>query len=106
MPYWKMLKNLVFDGGIAELVLYLTGGWQLVVLFITGVMFVLSSGMFFEKMKKYDTLRKIAGMIGVVGSVTLCVDGFAKWREHNTAVNPASIPEIHEIQEPTDPAKI
>jgi hypothetical protein len=124
MPFWKVLKNLVFEGGISDLVLYAVGGWQIVLLIMMGGIFVFSAGLLFERMKKYKTLRRIAGMIAVFGFGVLCLDMFAKLRGDETktrhesilefilppygTVVPASTPvvgEIEETRETTESAK-
>ena len=82
MGSWKNFKHLVLEGGLSDVVLYLVGGWQIILLIMMGAVFVFSSGLLFERMKEYQNLRRIAGMIAVFSFGVLCLDMFAKLLGH------------------------
>jgi hypothetical protein len=89
MGSWKNFKHLVLEGGLSDIVLYLVGGWQVVLLIMMGAIFVFSSGLLFERMKEYQSLRRIAGIIAVFAFGTLCLEMvskvFGNEKRHETA---------------------
>ncbi|HEV7514520.1 MAG TPA: hypothetical protein VGO27_22695 [Candidatus Acidoferrum sp.] len=103
--YWKTFRAFVSEGGYLEL-FTAASGWQLFLLIVMGIVFVALLAGFSRKWAN-KALHVIAGIVGILSFVTLCL-GLYKTFSSGPIV-PAPAPEVKEpieLIEPTAPKKI